>query len=82
MSTQSFTPNPDAQELNVRRCGQGPERPRLQCSTGMPRPRLQCSTGMPHKKPPPPPQERHRSLGMVLLQGPAGLQFLMSEVPL
>ena len=71
MSTQSFTPNPDAQELNVRRCGQGPERPRLQ-----------CSTGMPNKKPPPPPQERHRSLGMVLLQGPAGLQFLMSEVPL
>ena len=30
----------------------------------------------------PPPQDRHRSLGMVLLQGPTGWWFLPSEVPL
>ena len=30
----------------------------------------------------PPPQHLHRSLGIVLLQGPRGALFLMSEVPL
>ena len=34
-----------------------------------------------HKKPPP-PQDFHRALGIVLLQGPKGARFLMSEVPL
>ena len=34
-----------------------------------------------HKKPPP-PQDHHRPLGIVLLQGPRGLHFFMSEVPL
>ena len=29
-----------------------------------------------------PPQDHHRSLGIGLLQGPAGEVFLMSEVPL
>ena len=30
----------------------------------------------------PPPQDHHRALGLVLLQGSRGWQFLMSEVPL
>ena len=30
----------------------------------------------------PPPQDQHRALGMVLLQGPRCALFLMSEVPL
>ena len=30
----------------------------------------------------PPPRDRHRALGTVLLQGPWGALFLMSEVPL
>ena len=30
----------------------------------------------------PPPQDRHRALGIVLLYGPRGALFLMSEVPL
>ena len=30
----------------------------------------------------PPPQDPHRSLGIVLLQGPTGVVFLMIEVPL
>ena len=30
----------------------------------------------------PPPQEFHRALGIVLLQGPKGARFLMSKVPL
>ena len=30
----------------------------------------------------PPPQDLHRALGIVLLQGPRGALFLMSEVPL
>ena len=30
----------------------------------------------------PPPYDHHRALGMVLLQGPRGALFLMSEVPL
>ena len=34
-----------------------------------------------HKKTPT-PLDRHRSLGMVLLQGPRGVRFLISEVPL
>jgi len=29
-----------------------------------------------------PPQDRHRALGTVLLQGPRGRTFLISEVPL
>ena len=29
-----------------------------------------------------PPYEHHRALGMVLLKGPRGALFLMSEVPL
>ena len=35
-----------------------------------------------HKKNRTPPKDGHRSLGMVLLQGPRGWRFLMSEVPL
>jgi len=35
-----------------------------------------------HKKPPPPPQHHHRSLGMVLLKGPTGWRFLISEAAL
>jgi len=31
------------------------------------------------KKPPPPPWHHHRSPGMVLLQGPTGWRFLISE---
>ena len=34
-----------------------------------------------HKKEPP-PQDHRRALGMVLLYGPRGALFLMSEVPL
>ena len=30
----------------------------------------------------PPPYDHHRALGMVLLQGPRGRRFLMTEVPL
>jgi hypothetical protein len=30
----------------------------------------------------PPPQDHHTALGIVLLQGPTGEDFLMSEVPL
>ena len=30
----------------------------------------------------PPPQDHYRALGIVLLQGPRGARFLMSEVPL
>ena len=31
---------------------------------------------------PPPQQDFHRALGRVLLQGPRGAQFLLSEAPL
>jgi hypothetical protein len=31
---------------------------------------------------PPPPKEHHRALGTGLLQGPGGVHFLVSEVPL
>ena len=34
-----------------------------------------------HKEPPP-PQDFHRALGIVLLKSPRGARFLMSEVPL
>jgi len=33
-------------------------------------------------KKPPPPSDHHRPLGIVLLWGPRGVRFLMSEVPL
>ena len=33
-------------------------------------------------RPPPPPQDIHRDLGMVLLQGPRGALFHIGEVPL
>ena len=35
-----------------------------------------------HKKHPQPPLDRHRALGIVLLQGPRGALFFMSEVPM
>ena len=35
-----------------------------------------------HKIPPPPPTDRHKSLGMVLLEGPRRVHFLISEIPL
>ena len=43
---------------------------------------LSCLQGyLAHKKQPP-PHDHHRALGIVLLQGPRGALFLMSEVPL
>ena len=35
-----------------------------------------------HKKQQPPLEDHHRATGIVLLQGPRGVRFLMREVPL
>ena len=46
-------------------------------------PCFSCVQGyLAHKKLPPRPQNHHRALGIGLLQGPRGGQFIMGEVPL
>ena len=52
--------NPDGQELNVRRRGQGPECQRLQRSTRVASPIIKR----------PPPKDPRRTLGMVLRYRP------------
>ena len=70
------------------RCSGDPEQelPQVESLTPNPRPRTPKMTEpqgyLAHKNTPPPPEDYYVTLGIVLLQGPRGLQFLMSEEPL